>query len=707
MDKEDKTWWKSILKNQKDEIDAITDEFRQFFNEYQDVTVDQLKDFVKTQAERAEGEQVKKSLKKRLTAIENIRDQNLTGEDLKSELNNLSSRFHDDLNILSDSVTKGNELLSSGFERISGVLRDSFGPIFELWDTGISAISGIYSGVMGIFQFTKALPIFLGTLKTGIKSFLMRWRTGLKEDKEQTSVLKSISNYFSRKEKREMRTGGVEEPSLIVQILKGIGILSMGIVGAFAMFAENVKKGLISGYTRIWKIFRGTFITPVVKFLSKSKLGQKVINFFTTIKNFFTGLGGRVTSFLSKFKIGRRVIGVFTKIGNFFKWILNAGTNISSLISGWAQSGGMITKIFGKIASKLVGFGSLLGKLFTPILVIYEAVKGLLSKGSIRDKILSASAGILSIWTEIPQMIINGITSLLNIDFRVDFGKKEIIKAVNRITDWTYKYITEPFLDFILIDLPGFFTNTIPNAISGVWTALKESFIGFKSILSNAFIKLKDVFMKYTPIGWAISGVQKVIDFFTGEGDKEKKDIFQSLIDKLKGIPSKIKDWITSLVPSTDNLIDKVKGIVPFWGDEKEKGKTESKVMIERKRETTLAPEAQTGGIVKKPGIVKVDPAEMIVPKNFSEKLSKLIKSDAVNSLNKAENDKRNLQYNIQKILVELKKMQDDQINKIVNQINKKSESEESRIQATGQEGPPDEIESLSLLVYNKSWGLG
>jgi len=67
-----------------------------------------------------------------LTAIENIRDQNLTGEDLKSELNNLSSRFHDDLNILSDSVTKGNELLSSGFERISGVLRDSFGPIFEL-----------------------------------------------------------------------------------------------------------------------------------------------------------------------------------------------------------------------------------------------------------------------------------------------------------------------------------------------------------------------------------------------------------------------------------------------------------------------------------------------------------------------------------------------------------------------------------------------
>src|SRR6056297_2169191 len=125
--------------------------------------------------------------------------------------------------------------------------------------------------------------------------------------------------------------------------------------------------------------------------------------------------------------------------------------------------------------------------------------------------------------------------------------------------------------------------------------------------------------------------------------------------------------------------------------------------MIERKRETTLAPEAQTGGIVKKPGIVKVDPAEMIVPKNFSEKLSKLIKSDAVNSLNKAENDKRNLQYNIQKILVELKKMQDDQINKIVNQINKKSESEESRIQATGQEGPPDEIESLSLLVYNKS----
>ncbi len=751
MDKEDKTWWKNILKNQRDEIDEITQNFETFFKENQDVTVDQLQGFVKNQAKMAKSGQVRKGLEKRLNAIEAMKGQNLTGEDLKEELNELSSRFHDDLNILSDTVTKGNQLLSSGFQKISGVFRESFGPVFELWDTGISFLGGIYSGIMGVFQFMKTIPALFRTLWGSLTGKRIE-KNQLNETKEQTSILESIFGIFKRQEKREMRQGGVEKQGIFSQILKGMGLLVVGVVGTFAMLAENVKGDFLRAYSRIWKMLKGALFSPVrwlTRTIGRTKLGEflftKIKGVFTSVGNIFKSIGASVRST----RIGSGVVSIFSKISGFFKGLMKPGTSILNFIQGILKNSGPITKIFGKVATIITKIGGFLGKLIMPVMMIYEVIKGLLDEGSIRDKILSVSAGILSTITSIPQMIINGLLSLFDIDFRVDFGKEAIIGAVNKITDWIYKWITEPVLDFILIDLPNFF-KTIPEKIKGLWNTLKEKFMGFISILSDLFTKMKDIFMKYTPIGWAIDGVKKVIGFFTGreEGedntfdwlinkigglknlfmkyspigwaitgiqkisdylmggeDGEDQNIFSKLVEKMKKLPGEIWNWAKDLIPSISDLTEGVKGlggkaldtaksIWPFGGGDK--------------KETPESTGAQTGGIVKKGGLVTAHPAEIIVPQNLSEKIGKLINSGNIDSINKTDMERKQFQLDFKNIISELKRMQDKQINNIIEQMKKREKEESQSVQVIGGKGePPDEIESLSLLVYNKSWGLG
>lgn len=114
-------------------MEQITEEFKDFFKKNENLTSEELKKFLQTKIETTESKQVRQDLTKRLDAIEKMKGSDqLQGEELKTELNNLSEKFDDNLNILDESISKGNELLSDGFSKVSGVLRDSFGPVFEL-----------------------------------------------------------------------------------------------------------------------------------------------------------------------------------------------------------------------------------------------------------------------------------------------------------------------------------------------------------------------------------------------------------------------------------------------------------------------------------------------------------------------------------------------------------------------------------------------
>ena len=115
--------------------------------------------------------------------------------------------------------------------------------------------------------------------------------------------------------------------------------------------------------------------------------------------------------------------------------------------------------------SKLLGVvGKFMGKLVLPLIMAWKAVQGLMGEGSIRDRILAASAGILSVFLELPEWISNKVLGLFT-DFKVDFGTESIMSAVNKVTEVIYTAITEPFLDWLLIDIPKMF-NDLKGSLS-------------------------------------------------------------------------------------------------------------------------------------------------------------------------------------------------------------------------------------------------
>jgi len=593
-DKEEKRW-KRILQEQKKEMEEITESFKSFFEEHQDVTTDELKNFVKSQMKQAESSTIKEQLGKRLSAIEKMKGSDeLRGEELKEELNKLSQRFHDNLNVLDETVTKGSQLMSSGFSQLSGVFRESFGPLFDLWDSGVGILTGIYSTVVGAFSFIKAIPAILTAMKTWITSWL------------------------KRKEKREMREGG--GPGLLAQILKGIGILGLGIVGAFTLFAEMAVKDFLKAYRFIGRALKTTFISPVVKFLSKFKFGEKILNVFSRIGQWISNFG----------KWGSSLSKHFSKIGRGLSWLANAGSNISTYLTTAVKQSTGIMKWVSRFSSILTKIGGIAGRIFMPVMVVYEVLKGLFSEGTIRDKILSASAGVMSIFTQIPEWIANGILKLFGFDFRFDFGKEAIMNAVNVATKWVEKPI-HAMLDF--------FTKTVPD----VFTSFKDSIMG--------------------------------------------------LIEKAKDIPG--------------YLAKKVKGFFSFLpgvgNDEASKKLAET-----RSRSSVNFSKGgyRQGGIVKTDGFAKVHAAEVIVPQDLSEKLQKIMNSnklDKSTAINNYEMEKIKLYKKMISSIEGLKVMYREQTEAIKN--SGKNEQQVA-LPTNRSEEPPDEIESISLLIFNKNWGI-
>lgn len=593
-DREEKSFRKYVtkgLEEQTKEMKSVTEKFAAWMDENQNATAEEVKKFAESQMAQAKSGVVKEQLGKRVAELEKLSG-DLSGEELLEELQKMSQKFNDGMNLVNETMLKGHQLMSSGFSQLTNVFRESFGPLFDLWDSGVSILTGIYSTLAGALTFIKAIPVVLTSMKT--------W----------------ITDWLKRKEKREMREGEGGGPGLIGQILKGIGILGLGIVGAFAYMSEMAAKELIKAFGSIGRILRATFVKPVTKFLGKFRIGERIVNVFSRM--------GKWTSNLTK--IGSSISKQFGKIGRGFKWLANFGSNMLALFTKWEKTGGPIVKYAAKIAKSMTKFGGFIGtfaglitrKILLPIMAAYEVIKGFMSEDTIRDKILSASAGVLSIFTEIPEIIGNAILKLFGSDFRLDFGKEAIMDAVNVATEWAEKPI-HAILDF--------FTKTLPDA--------------FKS--------------------------------FTDWWDRQK--------EKVKNMLS----WI------------------PGIGDDKEPSST-------TKRGTgTMGgldiPSNRQGGIVQRSGLANVHAAEVIVPQDLSEKLQKVMRTDGTGrseTINNYEQEKIKLYKQMISSIEELKAIYREQ----TTAINRNQSNQQIELPRERSEEPPDEIESISLLIFNKNWGI-
>lgn len=190
------------------------------------------------------------------------------------------------------------------------------------------------------------------------------------------------------------------------------------------------QTGIMKYLTLVGVLFLG-FFTGLVK--SLEVYWKPVERSFKWITGFF-----REEGIIGKF---------FIRIGKFF-------TNISK----WFVK--LESKVPKTLMSKLLGgLGKFIGKFLMPLMMIWEGIKGWIKGENLRDKILGAAAGMLGFFLELPEMMINGMLSLLGSDFRLDLGADAIMAAVNSITEWMYTNITEPFLDWLLVDLPNMFSN--------------------------------------------------------------------------------------------------------------------------------------------------------------------------------------------------------------------------------------------------------
>lgn len=425
-------------------------------------------------------------------------------QDQEKKRNNMFTNF---LDRIKNMFIFMSERIVSEFKNLTGIvqghLQEVFGPVFDLFSTGAgmlgSAISSGFNFISSLFSGRG----FFGTIKDLLfggegsreeeqtqylrridKNIMKReniddvkdayqfkhWWGEKKHRKEQKKHYKAEEKRYKKTLKAMEKQRKVEEKASFRERLKdkGKGLLDLLLVPIFA--AAGILAGLVSGYFKSIKLMFRPFVS-----VSKGLFGKEgiIVKSLIGIKTFFTDIGTKIGNVTKLFPIAR---GVFTKLFSVF--------------------------------SKIGGF-------IIPLEMIWKTIKGLFSEGTIRDKILNASAGILSVLTKIPEIIINSVMSLFGSDFRVDFSAEKIVAAVNKITNLLNEYLVDPLFNFINITIPNtiesikqWFSDMTPDWLKNIWEGVKQKFMKLGETIGNIF--------------------EPIITFF-----KEKFEGFVSLLKKI------------------------------------------------------------------------------------------------------------------------------------------------------------------------------
>jgi hypothetical protein len=316
-----------------------------------------------------------------------------------------------------------------------------------------------------------------------------------KEEKQNRIQLRQ--NELLAEQLEVLKDNNKKEKSPIKTLL---GLLGIGMIA----FASELKKSLTAMYKPFVNTFKFIFgkDSKLIKGLKFLKNKLKVLN---SVGNFFSKESKLVKGFIA-FK-GH--IKKLSSIGDFFsKTFSKIMSSLNVLKGNLNNSIKALSKMPGGKIAKLIG--GLAGKLIIPFQMAYRVITEVFNADTIRDKILGASAGILSVMLEIPQMIANGLLRLFGSSMRFDFSAQKIIDATNKITDMVFDNITVPVMDFL---------TSLPDSIEKMFKMVKDF-------------------------------LAKPIDFIKGffSNDDEPEKLVDSLedqgaIDKNMIGNSEIKDW--------------------------------------------------------------------------------------------------------------------------------------------------------------------
>jgi len=165
----------------------------------------------------------------------------------------------------------------------------------------------------------------------------------------------------------------------------------------------------------------------------------KIKNIGTSIRSFITSIGTAFKNFKDLAKLGlnfnklqvstqgftafqRGIVSVFKTIGNFIRPVTDAVKGIMNFLKT-TKSVGTLTNVFGKISGAFKAIGSVLGKIFAPVLIVMGAIEVITGfvdgfkkdKGGIGSKILSgiegAFKGLVNFLVSAPLDLIKSIIS--------------------------------------------------------------------------------------------------------------------------------------------------------------------------------------------------------------------------------------------------------------------------------------------------------
>ena len=522
-------------------------------------------------------------------------------------------------NLLSE-VGGLNDAMKSGFDRMSGVLGDAFSPLMELKEFGVGAFEMLKGG------FEKITGIF-GSVFGG------------REEEKQTSILGSIKNYMSGLLSTQKEQQELQERQYKASLRKDKTGEEGGMDVGWLEFAGIIGSGILAGVTGLASAISGDIRNMYRPFINVIK------GIFTRITGVFRGILGR----------GGRLSNLFSYIRTGFQKVVNLLNVARGYIDDAIRYGGRLSSVVG-------GIGRVLGKLVFPLMATYQIIRGMISGDTIRDKILQASAGVLSLVTQIPEWIVNGILSLFT-DFRVDFGREAIANAVNRITDWVFQYVTVPVMNFI--------TKTLPNILSSI---------------GNFF-------------------TTTIPNFFTTTIPQQMSKLVNQIGQWLGNVIPSFED-IKGMLPSPGDIASKVGSALKFWesGEEKKPPRPGEKKEQDEGGFWSNIPGFKTGGAVREKGIYRLHAGEYVLPKSAVDRMGGFNDVERLaRTRDQAENERRNREAQ------ERARGQRELVARLDNiDANTRQRPEPETRESTPkvESEPPDEIESLALLLFNKSWGV-
>lgn len=440
--------------------------------------------------------------------------------------------------------------------------------------------------------------------------------------------VKTLKSGFEQEWDKNIDKTGERIKKLLSDPKKGLGAKIAGTLGEGfkTLFAP-----IIGGIRAVFDGVKDKFADMTAIFQSSGSLGDRLVEMaktgmraiFELPFNLLKGIVNTVGKLFGSKDIVSKLFSKGSILGRIKDWVSGVGDwLIDVLLSPFKETFKFIIKkvqnIF-KIAKSKESIGKKVGK------IVWESVTLVLGgvfkwfKGQFFDLPKTIIKGLwkygkkgAGLWVDINKAIINGykaiITGLVNL-FKKIFTKENIKnvlygawKQVAKFTVHASKFAT----DFI----------------SGIVTGFKDTFAQIKEKIITALNFVKPLWKKLK--GLFISVVDSVGESLSGENITSlikkipamMKGVVTSIVDKIKGIFSKIINWVTDIVSikgfrkawaegiseATAEIGEEAKGPTPAEREEeifRIKKKNEEKLSLQKKQEAEAErarKQAEVGG---------------------------------------------------------------------------------------------------------------